>query len=195
MAATGRPRATAHWVAWWVVTSSVVALGLLGTPGVMDWSRFLATVLALAVMGAATGLSFAPAVGAGYVRAGTVGLVLFAGPCLEPGLWHVTGPASLVLGGLVALTPPPVVQWGRRLLRGRVLPTETEAAAMASPDDALRRQWTVSTTQLRDASTDAERLLLVRMRAAILDDLAQRSDGVLPDYVWASVQDDTSTAA
>jgi hypothetical protein len=116
------------------------------------------------------------------------GAALFVAPLLYPGLSQVLGPAAIGAIAALVLTSPWIVSFIGSRLRGRVLPSQTEVAGMAAPDEALRLQWMESTRQLERASTPRQRLLVVHLREQILNDLVERSGGALPDFVWSSVR-------
>lgn len=175
----------AHRIIWFTAAGSTALLALAGARTWMPIGAAVAMVLMTAGFGAAMGVVFKddlphiahPVLGAA---------VLFATPTLYPGLAESVGEVTALAGGAVLLAGAPgVVDLERRWLRGRLLPSQAELAVMADPDDALRRQWMESTHLLQAASTRAELRLVLRLREQILDDLAQRSGGVLPDYVWA----------
>lgn len=174
---------TIHRVVWGCAVVATVAIGLAGTLLAVPLEAVVAVGLMLVVFGALMGYAFKdelPRVRHPIL----IGAALFTGPGLYPGLAELLGPAAVGLVALLAVLSPPVVSLTVRRLRGRLLPSETECAAMAPPEQALRLQWVESTRQLERAATLDEQLLVVQAREQILDDLVERSNGVLPDYVW-----------
>jgi hypothetical protein len=84
--------------------------------------------------------------------------------------------------GILLTTSASIVLNISRLIPNRCLPSDAERAGMAPPDEALRRQWTESTKQLCNASSDDDRLLLVGLRAQVLDDIVDRRDRMCPGW-------------
>jgi len=177
---------SARDVVWRSAVTLTVALALLGTVRAMPLAVFAASSFALATVGAMLGLAFRPDLpGVRHPILG--GALILLLPGLYPGLAELVGPAAPGVVTVLVLTSPwlaaRIVRWSR----GRLLPTETQVAASAPPEEALRRQWEESTRLLELASTPRERMLAVDVRAQILDDLLRQTHGVLPGYVWASV--------
>ena len=106
-----------------------------------------------------------------------------------PGLVLFLGPAAWVLLGALLLASPYVIAIVRRLVAKRLRPTDIESVGLASPDVSRRLQWVESTRQLHSASSDEDRLLVVELRAHILDDLVDRYGAELPVYVWTELHD------
>jgi hypothetical protein len=176
---------TSYRILWWIAACALALVGLVGTALTVPLEAALAMGLMLALFGGLMGLSFAsdlPRVKHPVLA----GAALFTVPGLCPGLSALLGPAGLGALVLLVATCPALVSFVARMLRGRVLPSETERAGMASPEDALRLQWEESTRQLERASSIEERLLVVHAREQILDDVMARSEGELPGYVWST---------
>lgn len=174
----------AHRIIWSAATGVTALLALAGTRAWMPIDLAVAMIVLTAGLGALVGLVFKddlPRIGHPVRR----GAVLFAAPTLYPGLAEILGEASaVVVGALLVAGSPGALNLVRRWLRGRLLPSETEQAVMAGPDEALRRQWEESTRLLHLASTPAEQLRVLRLRGQILDDVVRQSGGAVPDYVW-----------
>lgn len=173
---------------WYAAATVTVGVALVGTLLTVPIASLVGLGMLLATFGGAMGLTYKPELP--EIRHPVLlGAGLFTLPALYPGLTHLVGVAALALVAvLVATSPwvwPRLVQW----MRGRVLPTEDESAVLASPHDALRRQWEESTRQLARAPTVHDQLLLVMLREEILEDMISDGDGALPDYVWVGTSD------
>ena len=177
---------------WWVVAGVVAGAGALGTPLAIGTRQAVSLLIALAVVGALSGWVISgehPSLR----RPIALGIGIFAAPFIVPGLVHLLGPTAWALIGTLLLTSPYVIRRiGRRLAR-HLLPSETERAGLASPEEALRRQWLESTKQLRRASSDRDRLSVVELRAQILDDLVDRHGAQFPHYVWTALRDSSGS--
>jgi hypothetical protein len=173
----------AYRVAWQLVVGTVGLAALVATAVVMRLDVFLAILFTMILFGGVMGYAFKEDLP--HVRHPVVGgALLFTAPALYPGLSQLLGAAAGGAVAVLALTSPFIVFRAGGLLRRRLSPTTVEEAAMMGPDEALRRQWMASTHQLRRAETIQDRLLIVRAREQILDDLAERTVGQFPDYVW-----------
>ena len=174
---------TTYRLVWRCVTAAVVVLAMAATVLTVPVSLFLAIAFAFAMFGALFAVAFQDDLKG--VRYPVVkGALLGASPALIPGLGHVLGPsAGLVALGLALTTPWAVGQVVRRV-QPLLGPSRVVQAGMAAPDEALRRQWVESSRQLREARTLSERMVVVRVRQQILDDLAARNGGQLPAFVW-----------
>lgn len=172
---------------WWTAAGLTAAAGALGTPAVMSTAAALTMLIMLALSGAGMGWAFSGE-GPGIQRSILRGTGLFTAPCLVPGLIHLLGPVAWALVATILLTSPTSVGLIRRLSARGLPPNHTDRAAPASPDAALRREWLESTRQLQRANSDSDRLLIVEVRAQILDDLVARYGGRLPRYVWAGAE-------
>lgn len=174
-----------HTVVWRLAVALAVILAVAGTLGALPLAALVGIGSCLALFGAMMGLAFKTDLSrvSHPVR---LGAALAIAPGLMPGLVHVLGPAAAgVCGVLLIVTSPRASSWLVSLMRGRVLPSQTQQAGMAPPHDALRRQWEESTRMLDSSTTLRERLLVVNMREQILEDLLEQAGGVLPEYVWA----------
>jgi len=177
---------TQRWL-WRVAVGVTGSVAVAGTVLIFSIEATFALLVATALFGAIMGLAVKgelpddrhPILG---------GAAVFAAPLLYPGLSLVLGPAAIGVVAALVLTSPWVASGIERRLRGRVLPSQTEVAGMAPPDEALRLQWMESTRELERASTLPERLLVVHLREQILNDLVERSDGAVPEFVWSSVR-------
>ena len=174
---------TTYRLVWRCLTAAVVLLAAAATVLTVPVSMFCAIAFAFAMFGALFAVAFQDDLK--DVRHPIVkGALLGASPALVPGLGHVMGPsAGLVAVGL-ALTAPWVVGQVVRRVQPWLQPSRVVQAGMAAPDEALRRQWVESSRLLREATTASERMVVVRVRQQILDDLAARNGGQLPGFVW-----------
>lgn len=170
---------------WRVVATITVLLAAVATAFTMDLGVVFAAVFALAVFGSLIALTMRDELA--HVRYPVPkGAALAAVPALVPGLSQVAGPAGTATAVVVAVASPWVVTRALRRVRPWLLPSLLVQAAMADEDDALRRQWAESTRQLQRATTVGERMVVVGVRQQILDDVAARSGGPLPSFVWES---------
>ena len=168
---------------WFTATAAVCLLGLGGTVATVPPTLILWTGFALAMFGGLMAVAFKDDL-AGVRHPVLWGALLAVLPTLLPGLSRVLGDATVpVLAVLVVGSPWVVVRMERRL-RPRLGPSRMFQAGMAAPDEALRRQWTESTRQLGEATSVADRLIVVHVREQILDDVASRHGGQLPAFVW-----------
>ncbi|QBR91799.1 hypothetical protein [Nocardioides euryhalodurans] len=150
----------------------------------MPFEVVLASGFMMATFGAVMGLCLRSDLP--QVRRPVVGgAVLCLMPLLYAGLGELLGAASFGVVVLLALTSPWAVARITRWMRVPLVPHETHAAATAPLEEALRRQWQESTRLLDAASTPRERLMVVNVRAEILDDVV-RSHGSLPAYLWTT---------
>jgi hypothetical protein len=174
---------TTYRLVWRCTTIATVVLAMAATVLTVPVSMFLAIAFAFAMFGALFAVAFQDDLK--DVRHPVLkGALLGASPALIPGLGHVLGPsAGLVALGLALSTPWMVAQVVRRL-QTLLQPSRVVQAGMAAPDEALRRQWVESSRLLREATTPAERIIVVHVRQQILDDLAARNGGQLPGFVW-----------
>ena len=177
---------TAWRTTWWTMAGLVAVAGALGTPLAMGKAHAVSLLVTLALFGAMMGWAFSGEF-LKLRRTIPLGIAIFTAPFMMPGLVLILGPAAWALVGTLFLTCPYVVQPIRRLVTKRLPPVDTERAGLAPPDEALRLQWLESAKQLHSASSDKDRLLLVEVRAGILDDVADRYGAQLPDYVWAEL--------
>lgn len=174
---------TTYRLVWRCVTGAMVLLATAATVITVPVGMFLAIAFAFAMFGALFAVAFQEDL-QGVRHPIVKGALLGASPALIPGLSHVIGPsAGLVAVGLALLAPWVVGQVARRVQRWWQ-PSRVAQAAMAAPDEALRRQWVESSRLLREATTPSERMVVVRVRQHILDDLAARNGGQLPGFVW-----------
>jgi hypothetical protein len=178
---------SSHRTLWLVAVAGTVGTAVVGSLGAMAWGSALLLGVLLAVFGGVLGLALGPELTGRVGRPVLAGAALAVATALSLGLGHLIGglPALGVVVALGALSPF-VTSRAARWLRGRALPGRTLAAASAPPGEALRLQWKESGRQLAMATTPSELLLIVRVRQQILDDLLERSGGVLPDYVWST---------
>ena len=177
---------SAHRMIWRTAAGVTALVALIGTRIWMPLGPAVVMVLLTAGLGASMGLTFKDDL-PGIEHPVRWAAVLLSAPTLYPGLAALLGEVTaLGVAALLVASSPGAVALERRWLRGRLLPTQTELAGMAEPDEALRRQWEESTRLLQAASTPAELRLVLRLREQILDDLAQRSGGVFPAYVWTT---------
>jgi hypothetical protein len=97
------------------------------------------------------------------------------------------GAAVLALGAMFATTAAALCLIRRQALviRRRV---DLQVPSGNGPDDDLRREWLSSVAQLGTTPTSSDRLTIVQARQGILDDILDRSGGLVPEYVWASVE-------
>lgn len=168
---------------WFTAVGVVLLLGLGGTAVSVAPSLILWTGFALAVFGALMAVSFKDDL-AGVRHPVLSGAVLATTPALLPGLSRVLGDATVPVLALLVLASPWVVVRAERRLRPWLGPARMVRAGMAAPDDALRRQWAESTRQLAEATSVADRLIVVHVRQQILEDIAARHGGQLPTFVW-----------
>ncbi|WP_432479292.1 hypothetical protein [Nocardioides sp. GXQ0305] len=163
----------------------VVLVAVAGTLVAVPLGGAVGIGLFLGVFGGAMGLAFRSDLP--RVRHPVLaGAAVCAAPALYPGLSEAVGHgAALAVVAALVLTCPWLHRRAARGLRRLVPPRSVGSGATAPPDRALRLQWDESTRQLERASTVGERLLLVRVREQILDDLVAASGGVLPGDVWA----------
>ena len=169
--------------AWRLVVAAMVLTAVAGTVVAMRLDLILAIVFTMVLFGGVMGYAFKDDLP--EVRHPVLGAAaLFTAPALYPGLSQFLGAAAAAVVAVLVLTSPFVVARAGKRLRPRLLPPQVELAALAGPDEALRRQWTESTRQLDRAATLQDQLLIVRIREQILDDVVDRTGGQLPDYVW-----------
>jgi len=181
-------------VVLWTTGGLAVLLCFVGTLLTIGTTRTLALVTGLGFLGAAVHLTRS-----GYlptllhpVRTITVWIaVLGLLSCLLalPG-----GAVLLTLGALLVTTAAALC-----LIRRHALVTrrrmDLQMPSGSGPDDVLRREWLGSMARLRATAAPSDRLTIVRARQGILDDILDRSGGLVPGYVWASVEsiDDRSS--
>ncbi|WP_028642378.1 hypothetical protein [Nocardioides sp. URHA0020] len=166
------------WSACWLVVGAVpVAVGLVVAPVTVVCVGLLAAT-ATAAVGAGHDRWAAHA----WLRAGLLGAAVAGG-------LSASGPAGFGLLVLAAATAPPVVRRAvacRRSALGRPgvgvvdLPSVLTADLLAGPvhaleDGALCRAWSDSFVALKLSRTSAERLELVNLRQAYLDELESRN--------------------
>jgi hypothetical protein len=176
-------RMRTYRLVWRVIVTVVALVAVLATALTMPPGLFLAVALAMGLFGGLIAVSFQEDLA--DVRHPVVkGVVLAVSVTLLPGLSRLLGPAAAVAAVTVVLAAPWVVQKVLQRLRRRSGPTRIARAGLAEPDEALRRQWVESSRQLALATTPAERMVVVRVREQILDDVAARHGGWLPPYVW-----------
>lgn len=168
---------------WGIATGLTCLLGLAGTALVVQPVLFLSIGATLAMLGALMAVAFKEELASMRHPVLTCAL-LATTPALLPGLARLIGSATPAVAGLLVLTSPWVVVWADGRLRPWLLPARIVQAGMAAPDDALRRQWAESTRQLANATSVADRLLVVHARQQILDDVAARNGDRLPAFVW-----------
>lgn len=182
--------AMAAWrTAWWAAAGGAAVVGAVFTPVAMGTGHAVPLLVSLSVLGAIMGWAvFGELPGVRHpVR---LGIATFTTPFVMPGLLLLLGPATAwALVGTLFVTSPYVQVPIRRLVAERQHPSDIHRAGHASPEEALRRQWLESTRQLRRAPSDADRLLVVDLRAQILDDLVVHNGGHLPPYVWESLRE------
>lgn len=165
---------------WRGTAGAMVLMAMAATAFTVPASLFLVIVCTLAMFGALTAVAFQDDLH--DVRHPLVkGALLATAPALLPGLWNVFGPAGAALATLLVLASPWVVAQVARRVRAQ-RPGNVVQAGLADPDDALRRQWDESTRQLRQATSVADRMVVVRVREQILDDMAARNGGQLPGF-------------
>jgi hypothetical protein len=170
-------------LAWRVVVTVVALVAVLATALTMPPDLFLAVAVAMGLFGGLIAVSFQEDL-AGVRHPIVKGVLLGVSVTLLPGLSRMLGPAAAAGAVAVVLAAPWVVQLVLVRLRRRSGPTRIARAGLADPDEALRRQWVESTRQLALATTLSERMVVVRVREQILDDVAARHGGWLPPYVW-----------
>jgi hypothetical protein len=176
---------TTYRLAWRLAAGASGLAALVGSVVAMRLEMFLAILFTMAMFGGVMGYAFKEDLP--EVRHPILGgAVLFTTPTLYPGLSQPLGAAAVGVVAALALTSPFIVAQAGNRLRPRMLPSRVVMAALAGPDEALRRQWMESTRQLDQAATIQGQLLIVQVREQILDDLTDRNGGQLPDYVWDS---------
>ncbi|RYP84053.1 hypothetical protein EKO23_17405 [Nocardioides guangzhouensis] len=170
---------------WWTFFGVAVAAGSVGTLASLGPAQGIATLLTLLVVGGLIGFIVGRELPSSHYAV-TGGATLVAAPVLIDGVVELFGPAvAFTVLVLVVATAPFVTGPVLRLVQRRTaVPEEVEEAALASPDEALRLQWRSSSAQLAQARNARERLLVVELRAQILDELAERDGGRLPDFVF-----------
>jgi len=181
-------------VLWALALAATTVVGALATLSALSPERAVATTFAMGAVGAVLGYAWSkdlPDVNHPVL----VGAAVFGWPPLViPGLVHSLGVWALAVAGVLLLASPYVLGIVARALHRtarRLESSDVERAALADEDDALRRQWLGSTALLETASTDEDRLVVVQVRAQILDELSERWGGQLPGYVWESLHDRT----
>lgn len=167
---------------WFTAIGVVSVLGLVGTVVAVEPALILWTGFALAVFGALMAVAFKDDL-EGVRHPAAWGAVLAMAPALLPGLSRVLGDATLFVLVLLVVGSPWVLAWAERRLRPWLGPARLLRAGLAAPDEALRRQWTESTRQLAEATSVADRMIVVHVRQQILDDLAAEHGGQLPAFV------------
>jgi hypothetical protein len=168
---------------WFAAIGVVCVLGLAGTAAGVAPVLILWTGFALAVFGALLALSFKEDL-AGVRHPILWGAALATTPALVPGLSDVLGDATAPVLIVLTLTSPWVLAQAEKRLRPWLGPARIVRAGMAAPEEALRRQWAESTRQLGEATSSADRLMVVAVRQQILDDIAAQHAGQLPPFVW-----------
>jgi hypothetical protein len=167
---------------WFIAAGAACVLGLGGTVATVSPTLLLWTGFALAMFGGLLAVAFKDDL-AGVRHPVLWGAALAVLPALLPGLSRALGDATIfVLTALVVGSPWVVARIERRL-RPWLGPSRMFQAGMAAPDEALRRQWAESTRQLGEATSVADRLIVVHVREQILDDVAARHGGELPSFV------------
>lgn len=168
---------------WWCSYGAGVFLGALGAAASLGPAAGIGTLVVLGAVGALVGYAMGRESRTGRYGA-LVGGSLAAAPVLVDGLVRLVGPvAAVIVAVAIVGTAPFVTAPIARALRSRARTrTDVEDAALASPDEALRRQWLASTGELARARNDRERLEVIEVRAQILNELAER--GRLPDFVF-----------
>lgn len=179
---------TAWRTTWWTIAGLVAVAGAIGTPLALGTAHAVSMLVTLVLFGAMLGWAFSGEFPK-LRRTIPLGIAIFTVPFMVPGLVLFLGPAAWALVGALLLTSPYLVAPIGRLVARRLQPTDTESVGLASPGEALRLQWVESTKQLHSASNAEDRLLLVEVRAGILNDVADRYGAQLPDYVWAELSD------
>lgn len=179
---------TAWRTTWWTMAGLVAVAGAIGTPLALGKGHAVAMLVTLVLFGAMMGWAFSGEF-PNLRRTIPLGIAIFTVPFMVPGLVLFLGPALWALVGALLLTSPYVVAPIGRLVAKRLRRTDIESVGLASPDEALRLQWVESTRQLHSASSDEDRLLIIELRAHILDDLVDRYGPELPDYVWTELHD------
>ncbi len=169
---------------WHIVNGAVCLLALVGTAFAVQPVLFLAIGATLAMFGALMAVAFKDDL-VDVRHPVLTGAALASTPALLPGLAQVLGSATMAVTAVLVVTSPWVVTWLDRRLRPWLLPARIVQAGMASPDEALRRQWAESTRQLARATSIPERMLVVQARQQILDDVAARNEDRLPPFVWS----------
>ena len=168
---------------WFSAAGGVCLLGLGGTAVALAPSLILWTGFALAMFGGLMAVTFKDDL-AGVRHPVLSGAALATVPALLPGLSRVLGDATGAVLAVLVLSSPWVVVRAERRLRPWLGPARIVRAGMAAPGEALRRQWAESTRQLGEATSVADRLIVVHVRQQILDDVAARHGGQLPAFVW-----------
>ena len=168
---------------WWCSFGTVIAAGALGAAVALGPVRGLGTLAVLGAVGAVVGYAMGRESRNGRYGA-LVGASLAAAPVLVDGLVRLLGPVagvtvSVVVVGTAPFVTTPTARWLRSRPSARA---DVAQAALAGPDEALRRQWLASTAELERARNDRERLEVVHVREQILDALAD--EGRLPDFVF-----------
>jgi hypothetical protein len=168
---------------WRVVVTVVALVAVVATALTMPPGLFLAVAVAMGLFGGLIAVSFQEDLA--DVRHPVVkGVVLAVAVTLIPGFSRLLGPAAATAAVVLVLAAPWLVEKVLDRVRRRSGPTRLTRAGLAEPDEALRRQWVESTRQLAQATTVAERMIVVQVREQILDDVAARHGGWLPPYVW-----------
>lgn len=170
---------------WWSCFGVAVAAGSVGTIASLGPAQGMATLLTLVVVGGLIGFIVGRELPESRYAA-TAGAAVVAAPVLIDGLVELFGPAvAVTVFVLVVATAPFVTGPVVRLVQRRTaMPDPVEEAGLASPDEALRLQWRSSSAQLARARDARERMLVVELRAQILDEIAERDGGRLPDFVF-----------
>lgn len=172
-------------VVWRMVAGTTIVVALTGALLDGPVGRVVAVTSVMAGFGALMGLCLKSELA--QVRHPVLGgAAVFAIVSLLPGLQVLVGPWALVWVVVLLMASPPLVGLVGEGLRRRHPVSDPEIAALARPDEALRRQWVESARQLARATTVPEVLLLVQAREQILDDILTSTGGLLPDYVWAA---------
>jgi len=183
---------TAWRTTWWTMAGLVAVAGALGTPLAVGKAHAVSLLFTLSLFGAMMGWAFSGEF-PNLRRTIPLGIAIFTAPFMVPGLVLFFGPAAWALVGTLLVTSPYVAAPVCRLVAKRLRPTDTKSVGLAPPDEALRLQWVESTKQLHNASSGEDRLLLVEVRAGILDDIADRYGALLPDYVWGELSDSSGS--
>lgn len=170
---------------WRTTAGATALLAVGGSLVAIPATMFLAIVFTTVTFGALLALVFKEDL-VGVRHPAVAGAVLATAPVLCPGLEYLLGPAAFGLAAVLVLASPSVVRRADPWLRRWLLPSRLEQAGMADPDEGLRRQWVESTRQLAEATSVADRMLVVQARRQILDDLTERTGGELPAFVWAT---------
>lgn len=166
---------------WWAAVVLTAVVGTAGAPLVMSWAHAVSMLVTLPILGAAMGWALSEEF-TSVRRPVLLGAGLFVVPFVLPGFEAVLGAATWVVLVALVLTSPWLAPLRRRVA-ARVLPSDAGRSGPVPAEEGLRREWIESTRQLRSATDDSDRLVVVGARAEILEELAARGSP-LPDYVW-----------